>query len=85
MLVTAYGEFAFHSHCTSSSGGDTERVYWAYNIQVETKICNRMTASVLKQDPKTKRFKRTLDMATQDAHFRVNPLYQATKLHLNNR
>ena len=47
-----------------------------------------MTASVLKQDPNTKRFKRMLiyfDMDTQYEHFRGNPLCQATKRHLNNR
>ena len=41
-----------------------------------------MTASVLKQDPKTKRFKRTLiyfDTVTQYAKFPGNPVYQATK------
>ena len=49
---------------------------------------NRMTASVLKQDSNTKRFKRTLiylNTDTQYTHFRGNPLYQATKRHLNNR
>ena len=47
-----------------------------------------MTASVLKQDPNTKRFKRTLiyfNTDTQYAHFRGNPLYQVTERHLNNR
>ena len=46
-----------------------------------------MTASVLKQDPNTKSFKRTLiyfNTDTQYADFRGNPLYQATKQHLNN-
>ena len=46
-----------------------------------------MTASVLKQNPNTKRFKRTLiyyDTDTQYANFRGNPLRQATKRHLNN-
>ena len=54
----------------------------------EFKIWNRMTASILKQDPNTKRFKRTLiyfDMDTQYAHFQGNPLCQATKWHLNNK
>ena len=49
---------------------------------------NRMTASVLKQDPNAKRFKRTLvyfNTDTQYANSRGNPLYQATKRHLNNR
>ena len=47
-----------------------------------------MTASVLKQDPNTKMFKRTLiylNTDTQYAHFRGNPFHQATKRHLNNR
>ena len=38
-------------------------------------------------DPNTKRFKPTLiyfNTDTQYAHFRGNPLYQATKRHLNN-
>ena len=51
-------------------------------------ISNRMTASVLKQDPNTKRFKRTLIYFytdTQYANYRGNPLYQATKRHFNNR
>ena len=41
-----------------------------------------MTASVLKQDPKTKRFKRMqiyYDTDTQYANFWGNPLRQATK------
>ena len=41
-----------------------------------------------KQDLNTKRFKRTLiyfNTDTQYAHFRENPLYQATKGQLNNR
>ena len=45
------------------------------------KYTTRMTASVLKQDPNTKKFKRTLiyfNTDTQYAHFRGNPLYQAT-------
>ena len=40
------------------------------------------------QNPNTNRFKRTLiyfNTDTQYAHFRGNPLYQATKRHLNNR
>ena len=47
-----------------------------------------MTASVLKQDPNTKRFKRTLiyfNTDTQYANFRGNPLYQTTKRHLDKR
>ena len=47
-----------------------------------------MTASVLKQDPNTKRFKRTLiyfNTDTQYANFARKSLYQATKRHLNNR
>ena len=47
-----------------------------------------MTASIRKQDLKTKRFKRTLiyfNTDAQYAHIRGNPLYQATKQHLNNR
>ena len=46
-----------------------------------------MTASILKQDPNTKRFKRTLiyyDTDTQYAHFQENPRCHATKRHLNN-
>ena len=41
-----------------------------------------MTASVPKQDPNTKRVKRTLiyfNTGTQYTHFQGNPLYQATK------
>ena len=44
-----------------------------------------MTASILKQDPNTKRFNRTLiyyDTDTQYTHFRGNPHRQATKRHL---
>ena len=40
------------------------------------------------QDPNTKKFKRTLiyfNTDTQYAHFQENPLYEATKRHLNNR
>ena len=47
-----------------------------------------MTASVLKQDPNTKKFTRTLiyyDKDVQYAHFQGNSLHQATKQHLNNR
>ena len=47
-----------------------------------------MTASVLKQDPSTKRFKRTLiyyDTDTEYAHFRGNPHCQATKRHLTDK
>ena len=47
-----------------------------------------MTASVLKQDPNIKRFTQMLiyfNTDTQYAHFWGNPLYQATKGHLNNR
>ena len=47
-----------------------------------TKSETRMAASVLKQDPNTKRFKRTLiyyDTDTQYANFRGNPIRQATK------
>ena len=43
-----------------------------------------MTASVLKQDPNTKRLKGTLiyyDTDTQYANFRGNPLREATKRH----
>ena len=57
--------------------------YWK-----QQQLWNRMTASVLKQDPNTKRFKQTLiyfNTDTQHAHFRGNPLYQATKRHLHNR
>ena len=45
-----------------------------------------MTASVLKQDPNTKRFEGTLiyfDTDTQYANVRGNPLYQAIKWHIN--
>ena len=41
-----------------------------------------MTASVLRQDPNTKRFKQTpgyFNTDTQYVTFRGNPLYQATK------
>ena len=54
----------------------------------KNQIWNRMTASVLKQDPNTKRFKRTLiyyDTSTQYAHFWGSPLCQATNWHWNNR
>ena len=47
-----------------------------------------MTASVLKQEPNTKMFKRTLiyyDTDTQYSYFRGSPLRQATKRHMNNR
>ena len=39
------------------------------------------------QDPKTKRFKRTLIYFSTDSQYANcgNPLYQATKRHLNNR
>ena len=50
------------------------------------KISNRMTASILKQDLNTKRFKSTLiyfNMDTQYAHFWGNSLYQATKWQIN--
>ena len=46
-----------------------------------------MTVSILKQDPNTKRLKRTLiyyDMDTQYTNFGGTPLRQATKQHLNN-
>ena len=45
-----------------------------------------MTASVLKQDPNMKSFKRMLiyfNTDTQYENFGGNPLYQATKWHLN--
>ena len=74
------------------------RVIWAFTLLLfhqimrrkkkEKKIWNRMTASVLKQDPNTKRFKRMLiyfNTDTQYANLRGNSLYQATKRHLNNR
>ena len=45
-----------------------------------------MTASVLKQDPNTKKVQtKKINTDTQYAHFQENPLYQATKRHLNNR
>ena len=48
-----------------------------------------MTASVLKQDPKTKTKGSNEGLfiltRTQYAYFRGNPLDQATKRHLNNR
>ena len=47
-----------------------------------------MTASVLKQNQNTKRFKRTLiyfDTDTQYANCRGNSLCQSTKRYLNNR
>ena len=47
-----------------------------------------MTAGVLKQDPNTKRFKRTLiyfNTDTQYTNFRGNPFYQATKRHLTDK
>ena len=47
-----------------------------------------MTASILKQDPNTERFKQMLiyfNTDTQYADFLGNPLYEATKRHLNNR
>ena len=43
-----------------------------------------MTASILKKDPNTKRFKRIpfyYDTDTQHAHFWGNPLCQATHTH----
>ncbi|MCB4784616.1 MAG: hypothetical protein LGB69_08545 [Sulfurovum sp.] len=49
---------------------------------------NRLTASILKQDPNTESFKQTLiyfNTDTQYAQFWGNPLHQATKRHLNNR
>ena len=55
--------------------------------QWKQKSQKRMTASVLKQDPNTKRFKRTLiyyDTDTQSTNFRGNPLRQATRRHLYN-
>ena len=51
-------------------------------------VWNRMTASVIKQDPNTKRFKQRLiyfNTDTQYAHFRGNSLCEATKRHFNNR
>ena len=51
----------------------------------KNQICNRMTASVLKQDPNTKRFKRTLIYYDTYTQFWGNPLCQATNWHLNNR
>ena len=46
----------------------------------------RMTASVLKQASKTEEVQKNADYQdkTQRANFRGNPLYQATKRHLNN-
>ena len=47
-----------------------------------------MTASILKQDPNTERFKQMLiyfNTDTQYVNFQANPLYQNTKQHLNNR
>ena len=44
-----------------------------------------MTASILKQDPNTERFKRMLiyfNTDTQYANIWGNPLYQTTKWHL---
>ena len=45
-----------------------------------------MTASVLKQASKTEEVQKNADYQdkTQRANFRGNPLYQATKRHLNN-
>ena len=62
--------------------------YW-YSIAVplgtythtQKKISNRMTASVLKQDPNTKRFEQTLIYFNTDTQYAIlggNPLYQAT-------
>ena len=46
----------------------------------------RMTASVLKQDSNTTKVQKNAicEDKTQYANFRGNPLYQATKRHLNN-
>ena len=65
-----------------------------YSVQpkvTQTFMCDEFTlfcSEVLQSDPNTKRFKRTLiyfNTDTQYANFRGNPLYQATKTHLNNR
>ena len=56
--------------------------------KTKTTTWNRTTASVLKQDPNTKRFNRTRIYFNTDSryvNFRGSPLYQATKRHLNNR
>ena len=50
--------------------------------------CSSSVCPCLPFSPNTKRFKRTLiyfNTDTQYANFRGNPLYQATKRHLNNR
>ena len=46
----------------------------------------RMTAGVLKQDPNTQKVQKNAIYCdkTQTANVRGNPLYQATKRHLNN-
>ena len=71
--------------CTSSLL-PTPHLYSCLKMLWKIIIWNRMTASVLKQDPNTKRFKRMLiyfNTDTQYAHFSVNLLYQASKWHLN--
>ena len=45
-----------------------------------------MTASILKQDPDTEKIQKNAiyEDKTEHTNFQGNPLYQATKRHLNN-
>jgi len=53
----------------------------------KTHLEGRMTASVHKQDPNKQKAQKNANAIdydkTQHANFRVVPLFQATKLHLN--
>ena len=60
---------------------------WSIKKKKKEKERYRMTASILKQDPNTKRFKRMLTYYDTDRHyanFVGKSLHQATKQHLNN-
>ena len=55
-------------------------------MEILMKSETRMTASVLKQDPNTRKVQRSAVYSdkTQHVNFQGNALYQATKRHLNN-
>ena len=78
-----------HTHLCSSWFTDTAELQLTFSTEnLFKKVWNRMTASILKQNPNTNFFKQTFiyfNTDTQYANFQGNSLYQSTKRHLNNR
>ena len=59
-LATVSAYLYFPAESCLQTGANRDNKQSKYQYKEKKKIYNRMTASVLKQDPNTKRFKRTL-------------------------